>query len=520
MANASCATCTLVSNVLTVVGSVSGTILVGMTLTGASVPPGVTISSQGTGTGGAGTYNCTSSGANIPTAEPMVFSLSWDMPLQGNSSAPQLMDMGRAAGFGLIFCAAFGAHNTAPAAEYVHGTHAAAIYNAQAQSGTQVFHATSGKQGRPVVPTILTQPQYPEPRPVQVFQAQYTKLIGNLGSSYQFGTHQVALYNSQIQSQVFMAAIAEPLGSLGSEYTFGTHAKAIYDSQIQAQVFKPVPTPPGGTTRINPRAFVTPPQNVDLTIQGWSKIPSVTTGWLVTMVTAGPQLADLTVQAKLTPSRPFSSAFHGPTSPATIFSVAQADPAQIGAKIIAPPLRVAPIAPKQFVSGAPDLRDYTQPQGRLMPAALPGPSKFFQPTFVFAYEQQYDKNVYPLAFQPAIQVGGAPPISTGFRVTAVTAGFYQRFRTPGDVFDLVSAADYSDSTVNYQDQPTLLRLKSGGFLLLRGGGRLLYQVQTEGSTSGYGWMLRVPQTTPLFDWLQSNGAPYLPPQDPRRRFIY
>ena len=107
MANASCANCTLVSNVLTLVGSVSGTVLVGMTITGASVPPGVTITSNGTGSGGAGTYNCSASATNIPSSEAMVFSLSWDMPLQGNSSFPQLADLGRAAGFGFIVAAAF-----------------------------------------------------------------------------------------------------------------------------------------------------------------------------------------------------------------------------------------------------------------------------------------------------------------------------------------------------------------------------------------------------------------------------
>lgn len=519
MANASCATCTLVSNVLTVVGSVSGTILVGMTLSGASVPAGVTISSQGTGTGGAGTYNCTSSGANIPSTEPMVFSLSWDMPLQGNASAPQIVDLGRAAGFGLIFCAAFGAHNTAPAAEYVHGTHAAAIYNAQAQSGTHVFAAAEGQQGRPVVPTILTQPQYPEPQAPVVIQATPTKLTGNLGSSYQFGTHQVAIYNSQIQSQVFMAAIAEPLGSLGSEYTFGTHAKAIYDSQIQAQVFKPVPTPPGGTTRINPRTFVTPPQNVDLTIQGWSKIPSVTTGWLVTMVTAGPQLADLTQQAQFVPARPFASQFTGPVSPKTIVSVSQADPTQIASKIIAPPLRTPPVAPKPFISASPDLRDYTQVQGQITQSALPGPSKFVQPAFAYSLEQQYDKNVYPVAFQPAIQVGGIG--DTGFRVTAVTAGEYAGvFRTPGDVFDILSAADYSDSTINYQNQPAFVALLSGGLLLLQNGNLLRFTHVVPGSTSGFGWMMKVAPNTPLLNWLASNDAPYFPPQDPKRRFVY
>src|SRR5271168_2442250 len=99
MANASCSTCTLVSNVLTLAGSVSGTVVVGMTITGSGVPAGVTIASLGTGTGQAGTYNCTASAANVTVAEPMVFSLAGIMPFVGNSLSGQMVDIGLAAGF-------------------------------------------------------------------------------------------------------------------------------------------------------------------------------------------------------------------------------------------------------------------------------------------------------------------------------------------------------------------------------------------------------------------------------------
>jgi hypothetical protein len=79
-------------------------------------------------------------------------------------------------------------------------------------------------------------------------------------------------------------------------------------------------------------------------------------------------------------------------------------------------------------------------------------------------------------------------------VQAVSAGWYGgRFRTPGDIFLLAQAADFSDSTVNYQPPSS--------------------------DTVGYGWMMRTAATM-AFDWLQSNGSPYLPPQDPNRRFIY
>lgn len=84
--------------------------------------------------------------------------------------------------------------------------------------------------------------------------------------------------------------------------------------------------------------------------------------------------------------------------------------------------------------------------------------------------------------------------SAGFRVTAVSSGFYGGvFRTQADVFDILYAADYSDSTQNYQ---------------------------SAGGEYAPGWMLQVASTTPLLNWQQSNGAPYFPPQDPARRFVY
>ncbi len=98
-----------------------------MTITGAGVPAGVTITSNGTGSGGIGTYNCSASAANVIAAEPMVGSLSWDMPLQGNASTPQLVDMAFAAGAALIIHSAFGGGTAAMGRETQFGTHADAI---------------------------------------------------------------------------------------------------------------------------------------------------------------------------------------------------------------------------------------------------------------------------------------------------------------------------------------------------------------------------------------------------------
>src|SRR5277367_1153824 len=161
MANASCSTCTLVSNVLTLTGSVSGSLVVGMTITGASVPAGVSITSFGTGSGGVGTYNCSASSANIPSVEPMVFSLSWNMPLQGNSGSPQLADLGWAAGFGIIFASSMGGGTAGMGQEYQFGTHQARLYDSQNRSG--IFQSVTRRAGIPLANFVSTLPQYVDP---------------------------------------------------------------------------------------------------------------------------------------------------------------------------------------------------------------------------------------------------------------------------------------------------------------------------------------------------------------------
>ena len=76
------------------------------------------------------------------------------------------------------------------------------------------------------------------------------------------------------------------------------------------------------------------------------------------------------------------------------------------------------------------------------------------------------------------QVYTPPP--AGFRVIAVSRGYYNgSWRDPGDVFDLLSAADYSSSAVS--QVPV---------------GNALYPL--------YGWMQQVPETTPLYSYALSN----------------
>lgn len=91
--------------------------------------------------------------------------------------------------------------------------------------------------------------------------------------------------------------------------------------------------------------------------------------------------------------------------------------------------------------------------------------------------------------------GPLPPLP-GFRVRCITSGIYGGvYYQPGDVFDLVFATDYSDSTVNYAG------IGAG--------------------TQQFGWMLRVPSTTPLYSSEESAGwiYPIIDPVPPKR-FVY
>lgn len=87
--------------------------------------------------------------------------------------------------------------------------------------------------------------------------------------------------------------------------------------------------------------------------------------------------------------------------------------------------------------------------------------------------------------------------TTTIRVQAVTDGEYGgQFYEAGDVFDLLSAADFSDSTVNYGPNSGTVQL---------------------------GWMMQVASSTPLYQartsGLTSVGT-YFPVNDGSRRTVY
>ena len=219
----------------------------------------------------------------------------------------------------------------------------------------------------------------------------------------------------------------------------------------------------------------------------------VTQGWISTQIGAGPQLADLTLQPSIQ-----KSVIHltvGPWNPITIVSKSQDDPYQQPPRIFRPPLVTALSIPLKpiFASQA----DPSQLPARVFPAVTtpPKPSHVVQPAILLIGEQAYQNIYQQLITVPVIGGAGPPPPFDGFRVMAVTAGWYLNvFRTPGDVFDLHFAVDFSDSSIDYQPPSS--------------------------GTVGYGWMTRVGPNTPLVNWLSDNTYPALPPQDPKRRFIY
>jgi hypothetical protein len=413
MANASCSTCTLVSNVLTVAGSVSGTIVVGMTITGASVPPGVSIISLGSGSGGTGTYNCSASSANIPSVEPMVFSLSWNMPLLGNASAPQLLDLGRAAGFGLLIMAAVSGGTASMGQEYFFGTHSAALYNAQAQAGTRIFPAVERRQGVPIPPIVVSLPQYPEPVAPQVFTRSPLSVKVGLRPLQTLSAAPQA-YDFTLAA-LFNLPLEQVSNAWTTEYQFGTHQKALYDSQGGTRIFASSSVPVVPSVQVPLRSIHIQGQelNFDLTLQGWVKSVPVAQGWLLTYISAGPQFFDFTLQSAILAARPFLSQFTGPSSPTTIVSVQQADTTQIASTLFKPPARSVAGQRQPFISASPDRLDFYQKPGEFRLPANPGPSKVLQPAFVLSFEQQYDKTNQPqLVFVPVVFIPPviAPPV--------------------------------------------------------------------------------------------------------------
>lgn len=92
-----------------------------------------------------------------------------------------------------------------------------------------------------------------------------------------------------------------------------------------------------------------------------------------------------------------------------------------------------------------------------------------------------------------LTVSRGSQFGASIRVQAVTAGVYAgQYYQPGDVFDLATSNDYSDSTQNYQ---------------------------INGNEYAAGWMIQVASSTPLFQAAPQPPAPLFPAVDAARRTV-
>jgi hypothetical protein len=295
--------------------------------------------------------------------------------LIGNAQEPQQVDYrARAFGFGLVLGVVGLSTSTPAGAEYQYGTHAVAIYESQFKG--VIFSPTKGGVPADAVRSFTAAPQTYDFTLQASFQRADTFVNQSTGISaeYQFGTHAVQLANSQIQSHIFPSLV-------------------------------------GATTRAPLKTIIVNGQELsrDLTIQAFLPFVPVPTGWLITMVTAGPQLADLTIQAEFQ-----QAAIHNivaPWSPTTIVVVWQQDPTQRAAALYAPPPVAAKYTnPGTIVAAPADARQVAHQasvpfitQASVTP---PKPSNVVQPVIIQVPQQFYADVSYIFFSQPVI--GGLP----------------------------------------------------------------------------------------------------------------
>ena len=180
-------------------------------------------------------------------------------------------------------------------AEYQFGTHATAIYNSQ--SGGRISGVAPRKQGNVPPAYIQTQGQYRSRAP-----RLYRWVSGETQTAQQIAQIIVPpqSYDFTLQGRFSQPNVVESLGTLGQEYQFGTHQKAIFDSQMQPQLSRPIYRPIVNSDITPVQTIITYGQELyrDIQVQGWNNIVPVSTGYLMCVVTAGPQIYDNTLSAQ------------------------------------------------------------------------------------------------------------------------------------------------------------------------------------------------------------------------------
>lgn len=148
----------------------------------------------------------------------------------------------------------------------------------------------------------------------------------------------------------------------------------------------------------------------------------------------------------------------------------------------------------------PDVRNYLFADG-ILKLALAGLTQTPPPTFeasstvptgYIIAQFPIGGSIVPFSTQVALLVSTGPV--AGFRVMAVNAGFYGgSYYRPGDVFDLLKASDFSDSTIDYGTDPV---------------------------TNQFGWMRWTDPSTPLFQAETNDTSPFYPVDNTGFRTVY
>ena len=195
------------------------------------------------------------------------------------SAAPQQADYRFAAGFTLVIASAVTPQGDTNAAEYLFGTHAQALYNAEAIKSFV----------RPSASAPVVQPQ--------------------LGQYFTLGQQSYVDSVGQVWKAVVAGATSQPV-------PFTQAAPQLLDLSVQAVFQKPLVGPQGSTVR----PFTAGPQQVDLTQQAFYRLPPEQRQGPVPPFTIGlPQDNTYQIPASITPAQPAATTTPNPVS--TFFSV-------------------------------------------------------------------------------------------------------------------------------------------------------------------------------------------------------
>ena len=244
-------------------------------------------------------------------------------PLVTNASAPQVCDLGMAAGFAALFVGSlFGNSTTASADEFQYGTHAQAIYNSQfpglvvkpttspqgptvspLQGAPQnidltiqgsIFKPLAAPQG-PVRPIVSAPAQTPDQVQPQLTKSQPASVVVATALKQLYAAPQAD--TSQVQGQIFGIPVVPPVPTGSDQYEFGTHATTIANSQFPGAVWASVRTP-SVVVANTPRTLFGAPQSDPTQIQPsvWGPVALTAQGYLILVADGTPQQVDLTIQ--------------------------------------------------------------------------------------------------------------------------------------------------------------------------------------------------------------------------------